>query len=164
MIKNLYLIKRGERPTYHKAPFHPVIICTRKDVAIWQAGDTSAGAWVWVQAYRQHGGRSGWLLHRWNGLDIDYGHVVHSFALPDGIRAGFWRDYQTEDENYIGNLLPGAIWWSTERMPDSYSQWGVVYPPDEFSQMCIVEDTLNDGMRGFKRETPSFWPKPVGVE
>src|ERR1044072_7661200 len=107
---NLFLIKRGPRPSHHRAPFHPVILCDKLSVARWQAGHTGDRACVWKrQGLRDNG--FGWLMTRWNGLDIDYGPVVHTVELPDGLKPAFCRDY-VDWPMVVRDLLPGAVWWS----------------------------------------------------
>jgi hypothetical protein len=155
-MPNLYLIKRGSRPEYHNAPFHPVIICDRKRMAKWEAGNTGDGAWIWEKDGWTDN-RSGWLLVRWNGFDIDFGHVVHSIEMPDGTRAGFWRD--CESEQSVKDLFSGAVWWSSKPMPGWLQERGVIYPPDRFTQQSILGDMANDGASGFGRPVPKFWPQ-----
>ncbi len=64
---NLYLIKRELRPDYHKAPYHPVILCAQRDVADWEAGCTCRHASMWFQWAGQS---AGWLLMRWIGTVV----------------------------------------------------------------------------------------------
>lgn len=154
----LYLIKRGPRPEYHKAPFHPVIICDLKHVAEIEAGSTRDGATVWERSSIRDNG-CGWLIVRWQGYDLDYRPVVSCFSLPDGTMSGHWRDYDAEYS--VKALLPGAIWWSDKAMPEWLSERGVIYPPDEFSQQRILDAIANDGAMGFGREIPPHWPQSV---
>lgn len=157
-MPNLYLIKRGPKPDYHKAPFHPVIICAEKRLAKWEAGSTGDGAWVWEkESWTEN--HQGWLLCRWNGFDIDFGHVVHSIAMPDGTKAGFWRDY--DNELSVKDLFPSAVWWSKRRMPEWLQGRGVVYAPDSFTQQHILDHTADDGSSGFGRALPSYWPQVI---
>jgi hypothetical protein len=153
---NLYLIKRGPRPAYHNAPFHPVIICTRLDIARNEAGNSAAGAWIWERGSALDNGH-GWLLTRWNGLDINYG-VVHNFTLPDGAHAAFWRDYEAWPEG-VQDLLPGAVWWSRKKMPAWLEQRGVIHVPDTFSRTTVVDAELDNGLYGALRrdEWPAWW-------
>lgn len=132
---NLYLIKRGPKPEYHNAPFHPVICCANKGVARWQVGATDDRAWLWSQCPCTPG--HGLLLERWEGLDIDYGHVVHGFTLPDGTEAAFHHPHH-KPETWA--LLSGAIWWSTKRMPDWLAEQGVIVAPDDFTRDMIKDD------------------------
>lgn len=158
-MPNLYLIKRGPRPEHHNAPYHAVIICDRKRMAEGEAGDTGDGATVWKkEGWKDN--RQGWLLVRWRGFVIDFGHVVHSIPLPDGTRAGFWRDY--EDELSVKDLLPGAIWWSDKPMPQWLEERGVIYPPDQFTQQSILDDLAQDGVSGFGRKIPAYWQQEEG--
>jgi len=163
---NLYLIKRGPRPSYHNAPFHPIIICEQKRVAKWEAEDTNGAAWVWENTVRYDDSAlvAGWLLSRWQGLDIDYGHVVKEITLPDGTTAAFEHDR----ERVPWTLMPGAIWWSLRKMPKPLSQSGVIYPPDSFTRddictWCLKGNIFPDGMpstmgRSWEDEWPDFWP------
>lgn len=154
----LYLVKRGERPDYHKAPYHPVIICDKKRIALWESMGSDKHCWVWMQP-SGHGNGAGWLLVKWNGLDVDYGVTVHRIVLPDGSEGGFWRDYPSPD-GYIGDLLPGAVWWSDKRLPEWLQQKGVVYPSDSHTQQVILDHINDDGCYGCGREIPDWW-KPV---
>lgn len=167
-IKNLYLIKRGPKPNYHNAPYHPVILCTLKRVAQWEQGATDKHAWVWMRPSVLNDG-AGWLLVRWNGFDIDYGHVVHNVgAMPDGSPCAFWRDYEPRDnEGCVSPFLPGAVWWSHHKMPDWLVARGVVYPSDSFTQQHILDTIADDGSSGWPGrldEAPEFWPKPIERE
>lgn len=161
-MKRLYLIKRGPRPAYHRAPFHPVILCTHKCVADKEVGGTDDGDWLWTKFGWGRNG-AGWLLERWNGFPIDYGGVVRGFALPDGTHAAFWRDYDPWPKG-IQNLLPGAVWWTDQPMPAWLQERGVIYPPDRFSRQVILDTIADDGCQGFShiREYPSLWPEPTG--
>lgn len=150
-----YLIKRGPRPENHRAPFHPVIICGLKRVALWQVGATNDKSWLWSSGH--FGLPAGWLLLRWNGLDIDYGHVVREVGpLPDGTHTGFFHDRDKEP----WTLIDGAVWWHTRKMPTCLADLGVKYPEDEFTQQRITDNVANDGMIGFRRDRPPFWPEP----
>jgi len=153
-MTHLYLVKRGPKPDYHKAPFHPVIICDRKRVAREEAGHTGDQATVWERSSARDNG-CGWLIVRWQGFDIDYG-IVHYFRLPDGTGSGFWRDYEAEDS--VKNLLPGAVWWSDKPMPEWLARRGVVYPPDKFTQQWVLDRLADDGCIGLiNRELPACW-------
>jgi hypothetical protein len=178
---HVYLIKRAPKPDYHRAPFHPVILCTRKGVAKWEAGWTGDRAWVW-----EHGdgktGCGGWLLCRWEGLDIDYGHVVRTCALPDGTHAAFFHQHRNlgydrsqEPPKWLGydpnlqepwTLLSGAVWWSLTAMPEWLAEAGVVLPVDAFTQHRILDDYRYADMDERKwdkpfPDAPAWWPVPV---
>lgn len=151
----MYLIKRGPRPSYHRAPFHPVIICNKKRVAKLEAGDTGDHAWVWERHSNRMDGE-GFLLARWNGFDIDYGHVVHDIGLmPDGTKCGFVHKHTGKEP---WNLINGSIWWDDKEIPYEFFSAGVIYPPDYFTQQSILDKIANDGFSGFHREKPKFWP------
>ena len=160
---NIYLIKRGPKPAHHAAPYSPIILCTLKRVADWEAGWSGDGAWMW-EFSRGFGYGGGWLLVRWNGFPIDYGYIVRGLTLPDGTQGAFWRSYKSDDGNYIGGLFPGATWWSTKEMPEWFKERGVVYPADDYSQQCILDITADDGCMGCVRDVPAFWPKAIMVK
>jgi len=127
-----FVVKRCLRPSYHKAPYHPVIVCTRKSVAKWEAGWTGDRASVWEG---QTDG-SGMLLCRIDGLEVDYGHIVRACPLPGGRTTGFVHDREEEP----WTLLCGATWWSTRPLPTYLRERGVALPMDEFSLARIEED------------------------
>lgn len=157
----LYLIKRGPRPDYHKAPFHPVILCATRKIAREEAGWTGDGAWVWERNTMTESGE-GWLLSRWNGLDIDYGHLVRGHNLPDGSHTAFWRDYDLWPKG-VQDLFAGAVWWSTKLLPAWLAKRGVVYPPDAFSRTDIVDAELDNGIYGMERrdQWPAWWGQEI---
>lgn len=152
----VYLVKRAPRPAGHKAPYHRVIICGKRRVANWEAGWSGERAWIW--AHDRGHGAGGWLLLRWNGLDIDYGHVVRGIELPDGTQGAFVHEHTGREP---WPLLEGAVWWDDKRMPGWLAEAGVVYAPDEFSQQKILDFIADDGAAGFGRATPEFWPEPA---
>jgi hypothetical protein len=154
-MADVYLVKRGPRPDYHRAPFHPVIVCGKRWVAKWEAGWTGDAAWVWSHERGTSGG--GWLLERWNGLDIDYGHVVRAVTLPDGTDAAFVHE-GTGREPWP--LLLGATWWDDKPMPRWLVQYGVLYPMDGFSQQRILDTVADDGSSGCGRPIPPHWRPP----
>lgn len=161
----LYLVKRGPRPSHHRAPYHPVIVCDRRSIALWEAGDTGDQAWVWRGWNNPH---MGWLLSRWNGLDIDYGHIVHSVPLPDGTPTSFYHATSTGQFPYMKEffaLFDGAVWWSDREMPAWLQERGVVYPPDRFTRQRILDNIADDGHSGFNdRPDPPFWPPVIPDE
>lgn len=154
----VYLIKRCPRPEWHKAPYHPVIICSKKGIAKWEAGDTKDRAWVWMRFSRNLDDGDGFLLTRWNGLDIDYGYVIKNVGdLPDGSHSGFYHP-RTDKEPW--NLIAGAVWWDDKKMPKSLFNAGVIYPPDNFTQQKVLDLIADDGIQGFgDREIPEYWSK-----
>lgn len=156
-MSGVYLIQRGERPDYHVAPFHPVIVCGKKRVAEWQAGWSGDGATVWSHEPSSSG--SGWLTERWCGFDIDYGHVVRVLKLPDGTFAGFVHDRNAPP----WTLLRGAVWWDDRPMPAWLQQAGVIYPPDSFTRQRVLDNVADDGSSGFRREIPGHWAPVIDV-
>lgn len=150
-----FLIKRGPRPPHHVAPFHDIILCNKKKIAKLEAGATDERAWVWSNDTSAIAQRHGWLIERWNGLDIDYGHLVRNVGtMPDGTPTGFFHNLDEEP----WNLLRFAIWWDDRPMPKSLLDLGVTYPSDEFSQQRILDTIADDGTYGFGRSVPTFWP------
>ena len=153
-VNHFYLIKRGPRPEHHKAPFHPIIICPKKRIAKREANWSGEKAWVW-ERHKIEGCWEGFLLSRWNGLDIDYGHIVRGFALPDGTEAAFAHDPTREPYT----LVMGAVWWDDKQIPKSLLSAGVIYPPDTFSRQWILDGIADNGCSGFGRAEPGHWPK-----
>lgn len=173
----LYLIKRGPKPAYHLAPFHPVVICDSQPMADEEVMGTSQGDTMWVQTDIKQLSHS-WRLVRWQGLDIDYRPVVCYITLPDGRSS---RMYEADVEL----LLPGAIWWSSKVMPKAAEKRGVIYAPDKFTQQRIldrhagIEDerrmrmqlrglrkgemTIGFSISGIEREKPKHWPEPIDI-
>lgn len=158
-MSTVYLVKRGPRAPHHRAPFHPVIICGKRRVAKWEAEWTGEQAWVWSHERGTRGG--GWLLERWNGFDVDYGHVVRLVTMPDGTEAGFAHEHTGREP---WPLLAGAVWWDDRKMPGWLADAGVVYAPDAFSQQRILDAVAGDGSSGFGRPTPDFWPTPAALQ
>lgn len=177
---NLYFIKRGPRPDHHRAPYHPYLICTRKGVAKWEAGWTGDQAWVW-ERFDAKDDAGGWLLTRWEGLVIDYGHLVRTCRLPDGTPVAFyhrhrdlgfehiegygrmWRGY-SEELQEPWSLLSQTVWWSVSRIPEWLEKAGVQVPTDDFSQRRIVEAVRyadeEEGKRERRCQRPEWWPEP----
>lgn len=151
----IYLIKRGPKPEYHRAPFHPVIVCDNKRIAKWEAGWTGDRAWVWENHNPPHGGL---LIVKWEGLDVDYGHMVRACTLPDGRHTAFYHEH---DHTEVWELYRGAVWWSHRVIPAWLAERGVVYPPDGFTQQRILDDVANDGSSGWLRPRPAHWPEPT---
>jgi hypothetical protein len=173
--RTVALIKRGPRPEHHRAPFHPVILCTRNHTTNWEAGWTGNRAWVWEHAGSD--GHSGWLLRRWEGLHVDYGHVVRGHRLPDGTPTGFAHKHRdlgydrpgetgakhlgySEDVQEPWSLLPGAVWWSDDPMPLWLQEAGVVLACDAFSLHVIQEDSGDFLMPEKQRD--KLWEKRHG--
>lgn len=142
--RSLYLIQRGPKygegwhPSLVPNSVHSVIVCTRRKAAKWQAGWTGDGAIVWERTTAQPSGE-GFLLTRWNGLDIDYGHLVRGGLLLDGFHMGFYHPNNPEHRR-CWDLLDGAVWWSTSILPDWLEKRGVRLPTDEHTIESIVSD------------------------
>lgn len=147
---SFYLIKRGPKPGYHEAPYHPVIICKKKKVAKAELGATDDHDWLWYgfddRLY------AGMLLLRWNGFDVDYGHVTRAIEMPDGTIAGVFHDRNQEP----WTLLSGAVWWDENRIPERLKEAGVVYPADGFSQRRILQRLWDEYRKDLGK--PDFWP------
>ena len=128
IARNLFLIIRGPQGEFHKAPFHPIIICSRKHTAKWEAGDTEDGATVFVNMDPPYGN---WLLSRYKGYDI-VGNPKF-FTLFDGKES---RDISQISDNTFRD----AIWWSYDGMPDCLKEKGVSYATDNFTKERIADD------------------------
>jgi hypothetical protein len=144
--KNFYLILRGPKGEHHNAPFHPVILCTRKHTAEWESKRTKEGATVWVNMAPNTAYWGNWLLVKYKGYDIDYGHLAHYFTLFDGKDSR-----EVSDREYIEPLLRNAIWWSYDEMPEFVRELGVRYAEDQFTKDWIWED-LGDSSLGHTKE------------
>jgi hypothetical protein len=145
--KNFYLILRGPKGEHHNAPFHPIILCTRKHTAEWESKCSKDGATVWVNMAPSTAYWGNWLLVKYKGYDIDYGNIAHYFTLFDGKDSR-----EVSDRDYIETLLRNAIWWSYDEMPEFVKELGVKLPEDNFTKQCIWED-LGDGLLGHRKES-----------
>lgn len=129
----LWLIIRGKQPDYHNAPYHPIILCSRKHTAEWESRDVTKGATVLYNA----GGtdRSGnWFLGRYKGYDCD---TNQYFTLFDGVDTGDFTD-KTRIETEV---ISKAVWWSYDLMPDWIRKLGCKFPNDEFTKRMILDDS-----------------------
>jgi hypothetical protein len=131
MNRSIYLIRRGPRPEhYHPdTPHHPAVVCDSGKVARLAAGDSSDCATVW-QHFGWAADGSGLLLIRWKGLDLDYGHAVRGFTLPDGTHTGFYHEGSGSE---VWGLFLGAIWWSSRPLPKWLDERGVSVVPDSLT-------------------------------
>jgi hypothetical protein len=133
---NLYLIERGPRHVCHEAPFHPVIICTARYTAKWEAGGSNDGATVWSQGDVRKDSKNlhTWLLGRWKGLDCCtfLGAAVY-FDLPDGSNT-------RQHSERAHTLVAGAVWWSDKPLPQFLRDLGVIEAPDDFTRERIADD------------------------
>lgn len=154
--RDLWLIQRAPRPAhYHPdVPYHPIVICARRAVLEEERGWTGDRASVWWHEAKEEG--SGWLMRRWQGFDIDYGHTVRGLALPDGTHAAFAHDRAAAP----WTLLPGAVFLDDRPMPAWLEAQGVVYPPDERTRDRLIETILGEGAIGLGRRAfyPAHWP------
>ena len=148
----LYFIKRQPRPDYHKAPYHRFIICTLAHTAKWEAGDSTARSCVWTRNAMNDG--CGWLWRRWNGFDIDYGHIVKSVTLPNGKRVAFIHPHLHAEP---WSLLVNAIWWSLHDLPTWLDERGVRLPTDEFTIGNIRDDSGTCLLSESKRKRLELW-------
>lgn len=142
--RSLFLVKRGPRPQYHSAPYHPVILCSNRKIARHQAGWSGDLSSVWEKW--PSGSDGGFLIRRWNGLDIDYGWLVRGHSLPDGTESGFYHDREGEP----WSLLSSSVWWSTRNRVPEWLDGIVSLPSDSFSLTMIDEDerALDQGELG----------------
>lgn len=154
--RDLWLIRRAPRPEhYHPdTPYHPVVICARRVVLEEERGWSGDGASVWWHEAKEAG--SGWLMQRWQGFDIDYGHTVRGLVLPDGTRAAFAHDRDAAP----WTLLPGAVFLDDRSMPAWLEALGAVYPPDERTRDRLIETILDESPLGLGRRAfyPEHWP------
>lgn len=159
--QHLYLIHRGPQyadphqwcESLRETSVHMVIVCTRKATAKWEAGDSGEGSTVWVRSAADGG--EGWLLTKWRGLDVDYGHLVRGFTLPDGSRTGFFHPGNPSPEHRRPwDSLNGAIWWSDQDLPAWLAKRGVRLPTDRHTLEAIYNDIGRE--RGGDRDGDSW--------
>jgi hypothetical protein len=134
---DLYLIERGAEKYPSKAPRHPVILCTARHTAKWEAGGSPDGATVWSQYNlckdRKH--LHTWFLDRWKGLDCCtfMGAAIY-FDLPDGSNT-------RQHSERAHTLVAGAVWWSDKPLPQFLRGLGVIEAPDDFTREMIERDS-----------------------
>lgn len=131
IARYLYLIIRGEKPSYQRAPYHPVIVCTRKHTAKWEAGETGDGSTV----FQEMAPNGEWLLVKYKGFNMDYSKSCTFIDLFDGKNS---REIGRREE--IMRLIKEAVWWSYDRVPDYAKDWGIRFPEDTFTKKIIIED------------------------
>lgn len=129
IARSLYLVVRGPKSEHHNAPYHPVIVCTRKHTVHWEARSTEKGDTVFECL--ADGGN--WMLCRYKGYDIQSSGY---FELFDGKSS---RDVASMEE--IKKYLNGATWWSYDRIPAWLEGYGIKFPEDNFTKIRIVEDS-----------------------
>lgn len=128
----IYLIKRGPKPEYHKAPYHRIIVCDLEYIMKSEADWTGNKCLAWTKDNDPY---TGWLIIKWKGLNIDYGHIVRVCVLPDGkTKTGIFHDRNKEP----WKLLKKATWFSCNKLPDWLINSGVTYPKDDFTQEAIL--------------------------
>lgn len=134
---DLYLIEQGARYFRGKAPYHPVIICTARHTAKWQAGGSPDGATVWSQSNIRQDSKNlhTWFLNKWKGLDCCtfHGAAVY-FDLPDGSNT-------RQHSERAHTLVSGAVWWSDKPLPHFLRELGVIEAPDDFTRERIADDS-----------------------
>ena len=127
---NVFLIIRGEKSEFHKAPFCPIILCSRRHTAEWESGNTEDGSTVLYNYSLTDEGN--WILTKYKGYGIKSNGFIKLFDGNDS--------YGVSDRNHINELLKDAVWWSYDEIPTWLLQKGVKYPSDDFTKRLIVED------------------------
>ena len=64
---NVFLIIRGERSEFHKAPFCPIVLCSRRHTSEWEAGNTEDGCTVLYNYSPADEGN--WILTKYKGYN-----------------------------------------------------------------------------------------------
>ncbi len=129
--KSLFLIVRGPKSEFHKAPYHPVIVCSRTHTAKWEAQKTDNGHTVF-ECMADNGN---WLLVKYQGYNIDHGNVCSHFTLFDGKESK-----EVSSSENIEAYLKNAVWWSYDHMPKWIEEKGVSYATDAFTKKRIYDD------------------------
>ena len=114
-MRNVYLVYRK----IWCSDKYIVQIFTKERDAKEAASGSAELAYIWLHDYWDGGG--GWLITRWNGLDIDYSPLVMSFKLPDDSVTGFVH----KGNEKPWSLLFDAVWKSEQRMPKWLKDLGV---------------------------------------
>ena len=140
LSRYLFLVKRGPQPIHQASPYHRVILCSNRKIARLRAGWSGDLSSVWE---KDSGAASGFLVRRWNGLDIDYGGLVRGHILPDGSKSGFYHDRDSEP----WTLLSSAVWWSTRNRVPGWLD-GVVLPPSDSLSIQEIEEDEDSLSRG----------------
>lgn len=130
--KSLFLIIRGDRPINHKAPYHPIILCTRYHSMLWESRGTREGHTVLSCCVPDVKGSS-WALLRYKGFIIDGLNETQSIVLFDGVKAN-------DAVKKLLENIPNAIWFSYDKMPEWIKDMGVKYPDDDFTRRRIEDD------------------------
>ena len=148
-----YMIKRdGEH--WRSKGYPLVTLCTREDVAKQMAGATDERSWMWHSEGQDHGGL---LLVRWQGLDIDYGHVVRRMPLPNGDERAF--DHPNRHPE-TWELFNGAVWWSPRRMPAWVEKRGATYPAEGYLRHLVEDYGGWDGSKAVVFRWPNAPTEP----
>jgi len=132
--RSLYLIVRGPKSKHHNAPYHPIIVCTRKHTAKWESLRTEDGHTMFVNM-APDSPSGNWLLVKYKGYDIDYGNVAANFTLYDGVKTS-----DATNRKLINEYLNGATWWSYDLIPEWLSEYGIKLPEDDFTKQRIWDD------------------------
>lgn len=103
--KGMVMIIRGERSKFHKAPFHPIIIVTRKHTYQYEVGHSNEGATaVEISIDGPH-----FNLLRYKGYIVD---AIGHYNLFDGV---YTKDFL--ESIYLKECLAKAVWWSDQKPP-----------------------------------------------
>lgn len=134
---DLYLVERGVEKYPSKAPRHPIVLCTARHTAEWEAGGSPDGATVWTQSDLRKDSKHlhTWFLVRWKGLNCCtfHGAAVY-FDLPDGSNT-------RQHSERANTLIAGAVWWSDKPLPQFLRDLGVIEAPDDFTRERIADDS-----------------------
>ena len=130
--QSLYLIIRGPKHQNHKAPYHPIILCTRYHAMLWESRRTREAHTVLSCSCPDAKG-SNWALLRYKGFIIDGQNETQDMLLFDGLNA---RDAVKQLLEHISE----SVWYSYDKMPDWVKEMGVKYPEDSFTRRRIEND------------------------
>lgn len=131
IARNLYLVVRGPKSEHHKAPYHSIIVCTRRHTAEWESEHTKDGHTVFVNL-APDSPAGNWLLVKYKGYSIDGNSY---FTLFDG-----QCTRELASHKNIDGLLNQAVWWSYDQMPKWFIDKGVRFAEDDFTKRQIAQD------------------------
>lgn len=127
--KRLCMIIRGERSVHHKAPFHPVILVTRKHTYEWEVGDCTDGVTAVELNINSSYEHPTFHLLRYKGYINDSN---KHFKLFDGTDT---KEFLKSE--YLKECLKKAIWWSDQEPPEWLKP---NFAEDDFTKESIEAD------------------------
>lgn len=128
--RKIAMIIKGDKPEHHKAPFHPIVLVTRKHTYDWESGTCKDG-YTTVNVWGNENGV--WFhLEKYKGYVVD--EMKSHFTLFDGT---YTKDFLQGD--YLKDCFKKAIWWSDQH-PPTWLKGKLNFAKDSFTINMIKED------------------------